>query len=217
MQAQTLPMILTPPHRGIIAQARHREGGGGVQGAGGGSDGRWGGAEQAQRPPALAASPAERVRTCARAVAPLLPPAHHPPTHPPAHPAPPPQAHNGSGKTTCFTLGMLARVDPSQHVPQASSHRERGGSQAPWPPPSAHLRAPAPRALPCPHTPGVHAHTRAPPTFITHLPIPSPPLGLQALCVCPTRELVVQNQMVLERMAKYTGGRVWGGGGASGG
>lgn len=27
---------------------------------------------------------------------------------------------------------------------------------------------------------------------------------LQALCVCPTRELVVQNLAVLERMAKYT-------------
>lgn len=54
------------------------------------------------------------------------------------------QAHNGSGKTTCFTLGMLARVDPK-------------------------LQA------------------------------------TQALCVCPTRELVVQNQMVLERMGKFTG------------
>ena len=57
------------------------------------------------------------------------------------------QAHNGSGKTTCFTLGMLARVDPAVLAPQA-------------------------------------------------------------LCVCPTRELVVQNQMVLERMGKFTGGWV---------
>lgn len=32
------------------------------------------------------------------------------------------------------------------------------------------------------------------------------PLSAQALCVCPTRELVVQNQMVLERMGKFTGG-----------
>lgn len=31
------------------------------------------------------------------------------------------------------------------------------------------------------------------------------PCCLQALCVCPTRELVVQNQMVLERMGKFTG------------
>ena len=54
------------------------------------------------------------------------------------------QAHNGSGKTTCFTLAMLSRVDPRVKSPQA-------------------------------------------------------------LCVCPTRELVVQNQMVLERMGKYTG------------
>ena len=53
------------------------------------------------------------------------------------------QAHNGSGKTTCFVLSMLSRVDPTVAAPQA-------------------------------------------------------------LCVCPTRELVVQNLDVLERMAKYT-------------
>lgn len=29
------------------------------------------------------------------------------------------QAHNGSGKTTCFVLGMLSRVDPKLGVPQA--------------------------------------------------------------------------------------------------
>ncbi|KAG0494988.1 hypothetical protein HPP92_005982 [Vanilla planifolia] len=29
------------------------------------------------------------------------------------------QAHNGSGKTTCFVLGMLSRVDPSKNLPQA--------------------------------------------------------------------------------------------------
>ena len=54
------------------------------------------------------------------------------------------QAHNGSGKTTCFTLGMLSRCDPSVAQPQA-------------------------------------------------------------LCVCPTRELVLQNKRVLEKMGKYTG------------
>lgn len=54
------------------------------------------------------------------------------------------QGHNGSGKTTCFTLAMLSRVDPA-------------------------LKAP------------------------------------QALCLCPTRELVVQNLGVLEKMGKYTG------------
>ncbi|KAI4341320.1 hypothetical protein MLD38_026055 [Melastoma candidum] len=54
------------------------------------------------------------------------------------------QAHNGSGKTTCFVLGMLSRVDPN-------------------------LRAP------------------------------------QALCVCPTRELAIQNMVVLQKMGKYTG------------
>jgi ATP-dependent RNA helicase DDX19/DBP5 len=54
------------------------------------------------------------------------------------------QAHNGSGKTTCFVLGMLSRVNPA-------------------------LRAP------------------------------------QALCMCPTRELVVQNVEVLRKMATHTG------------
>jgi ATP-dependent RNA helicase DDX19/DBP5 len=29
------------------------------------------------------------------------------------------QAHNGSGKTTCFVLGMLSRVDPNRRTPQA--------------------------------------------------------------------------------------------------
>ena len=53
------------------------------------------------------------------------------------------QAHNGSGKTTCFVLSMLSRVDPSAQ-------------------------------------------------------------SVQALCVCPTRELVVQNLQVLRRMAKFT-------------
>lgn len=53
------------------------------------------------------------------------------------------QAHNGSGKTTCFVLAMLSRVDVQVQQPQA-------------------------------------------------------------LCICPTRELVIQNLQVLERMAKYT-------------
>ena len=52
------------------------------------------------------------------------------------------QAHNGSGKTTCFTLGMLSRVDPSLQAPQA-------------------------------------------------------------LCICPTRELAIQNMQVMEKMGKY--------------
>ncbi|KAL9686652.1 hypothetical protein QQ045_031045 [Rhodiola kirilowii] len=54
------------------------------------------------------------------------------------------QAHNGSGKTTCFVLGMLSRVDPNQTLPQA-------------------------------------------------------------LCICPTRELAIQNIQVLQKMGKYTG------------
>ncbi|KAB1199552.1 DEAD-box ATP-dependent RNA helicase 38 [Morella rubra] len=53
-------------------------------------------------------------------------------------------AHNGSGKTTCFVLGMLSRVDPKLLAPQA-------------------------------------------------------------LCVCPTRELAIQNLEVLRKMGKYTG------------
>ncbi|XP_056170673.1 DEAD-box ATP-dependent RNA helicase 38 [Syzygium oleosum] len=54
------------------------------------------------------------------------------------------QAHNGSGKTTCFVLGMLSRVDPNLEAPQA-------------------------------------------------------------LCICPTRELAIQNMEVLQKMGKYTG------------
>ncbi|KAL3138207.1 hypothetical protein ABBQ38_005428 [Trebouxia sp. C0009 RCD-2024] len=53
------------------------------------------------------------------------------------------QAHNGSGKTTCFTLAMLSRVD--ENVQQT-----------------------------------------------------------QALCICPTRELVVQNLEVLQKMSRHT-------------
>lgn len=53
------------------------------------------------------------------------------------------QAHNGSGKTTCFVLSMLSRVDAAVSAPQA-------------------------------------------------------------ICVCPTRELAVQNLQVLQRMGKYT-------------
>ncbi|TKY50208.1 DEAD-box ATP-dependent RNA helicase 38 [Spatholobus suberectus] len=53
------------------------------------------------------------------------------------------QAHNGSGKTTCFVLGMLSRVDPKVQAPQA-------------------------------------------------------------LCICPTRELAIQNTEVLRKMGKYT-------------
>lgn len=53
------------------------------------------------------------------------------------------QAHNGSGKTTCFVLAMLSRIDHELQQPQA-------------------------------------------------------------LCICPTRELVIQNLQVLRQMAKYT-------------
>jgi len=72
IQAETLPMILTPPHRNLIAQA-----------------------------------------------------------------------HNGSGKTTCFTLGILSRVNVNEP-------------------------------------------------------------GTQGLMICPTRELVIQNVGVMQRMGKYT-------------
>ncbi|KAA8516628.1 hypothetical protein F0562_016866 [Nyssa sinensis] len=54
------------------------------------------------------------------------------------------QAYSGSGKTTCFVLGMLSRVDPKLSAPQA-------------------------------------------------------------LCICPSRELAIQNMEVLLKMGKYTG------------
>ncbi|XRB17519.1 DEAD-box ATP-dependent RNA helicase 38 [Pseudoscourfieldia marina] len=53
------------------------------------------------------------------------------------------QGHNGSGKTTCFTLSMLSRVDVGENCPQA-------------------------------------------------------------LCICPTRELAMQNYKVMLKMAQYT-------------
>ena len=102
------------------------------------------------------------------------------------------QAHNGSGKTTCFTLGMLGRVDTQTQAPQVRAGdglhpavASNGGS------PAGHLTAGG-RPPACPLC------------VCLHLP-PRP----QALCVCPTRELVVQNQMVLERMGKFTG-EPWG-------
>ncbi|CAG9464390.1 unnamed protein product [Pedinophyceae sp. YPF-701] len=55
------------------------------------------------------------------------------------------QAHNGSGKTTCFVVTMLARVDPALAKPQA-------------------------------------------------------------LCACPTRELVVQNLEIVRLIGKHMGG-----------
>jgi ATP-dependent RNA helicase DDX19/DBP5 len=57
------------------------------------------------------------------------------------------QAHNGSGKTTCFAISMLARVDESIQM-------------------------------------------------------------VQAMCLCPTRELTVQNTTVVQRIARRTGIRV---------
>ncbi|GJT42533.1 DEAD-box ATP-dependent RNA helicase 38 [Tanacetum coccineum] len=54
------------------------------------------------------------------------------------------QAHNGSGKTTCFVLGMLSRIDPKLAAPQA-------------------------------------------------------------ICICPTRELAIQNMEVLQKMGKFSG------------
>ncbi|XP_061348909.1 DEAD-box ATP-dependent RNA helicase 38-like, partial [Gastrolobium bilobum] len=54
------------------------------------------------------------------------------------------QAHNDSGKTTCFLLGMLSRINPKLQAPQA-------------------------------------------------------------FCICPTRELAIQNTEVLRKKGKYTG------------
>lgn len=36
------------------------------------------------------------------------------------------QAHNGSGKTTCFVLGMLSRVDPQRKIPRLSAFAPPG-------------------------------------------------------------------------------------------
>lgn len=119
--------------------------------------------------------PACKTLRCACAH-PLLSVCCHPHHRIMAHCHATPQAHNGSGKTTCFTLGMLGRVDPKLNAPQVCSL-----SSNPFLPLEVAARALIP---------------------------PSPSCSGQALCVCPTRELVVQNQMVLERMGKFTGGFV---------
>ncbi len=74
IQALTLPMVLTPPYRSMVAQAR-------------GSD-----ASQHFANVALLVSPGSDAALA--------------------------QAHNGSGKTTCFVLSMLSRVDANLKQPQ---------------------------------------------------------------------------------------------------
>ena len=82
IQAKTLPMILQPPYRSLIAQ----------------------------------------VRLCQLIAAMVI---HYCYLTAPEHPLNDnmaeygTQAHNGSGKTTCFTLAMLSRVDPRLNQPQA--------------------------------------------------------------------------------------------------
>ena len=68
IQAISLPMILTPPYRSLVAQARVL---------------------------LPATSSSHRPVMCTAAHTGCL------------------QAHNGSGKTTCFVLAMLSRVDPA--------------------------------------------------------------------------------------------------------
>lgn len=74
IQAKTLPMILTPPYKSMIAQVGRA-----------------------------------RKRRCTRHAVPMFLSFNTPCT----------QAHNGSGKTTCFVVSMLSRVDPALPKPQA--------------------------------------------------------------------------------------------------
>ena len=146
------------------------------------------------------------------------------------------QAHNGSGKTTCFVLAMLSRVDPALRW-GLSAHLLHGAcTQALI---SHHVFVPlCEHALEYPYCSprctGLHVkETFEPcsccmnqPSASWHLPgrCPGPWASAhhnktclfepdlqpvhrepQALCVCPTRELVAQNQAVLEKMGKFTG------------
>ena len=102
LQAQTLPMILSPPFRSLIAQV-------GVRAACHGGLGR--------QVLLLLASSAMYSGLFAR------PSPHRAAAH--STLPPPRQAHNGSGKTTCFTLGMLGRVDTQLQAPQVRSPGSR--------------------------------------------------------------------------------------------
>ena len=99
------------------------------------------------------------------------------------------QAHNGSGKTTCFTLAMLSRVDPHINQPQAlclcptrfATSFACARLRHYWLDGSTHLLY---KSL------IQHCHAR--------------PCGRSNLCHNDCRELVSQNVMVLEKMGRYT-------------
>ena len=82
IQALTLPMVLTPPYRSMVAQV-------------------W------RSPPKLTCR--RSAMLCSGRLSRWL---HRRDKRL--------QAHNGSGKTTCFVLSMLSRVDPNNKQPQAS-------------------------------------------------------------------------------------------------
>ena len=90
------------------------------------------------------------------------------------------QAHNGSGKTTCFVLAMLSRVDPEMAQPQAlcvcpTRCADRSRAQ--------------------------QAHT---PLLARGCQKPDPEVLIRTPCLPRCRELVAQNMMVLGKMAKHT-------------
>jgi ATP-dependent RNA helicase DDX19/DBP5 len=95
IQATTLPMILRPPYRSMIAQVHPAH-------------------APRQTLAVCLCQEAQRERSSVQATeagvawAWVL------------------QAHNGSGKTTCFVLAMLSRVDVAVRQPQVSAQSDLG-------------------------------------------------------------------------------------------
>ena len=94
IQATTLPMILRPPHRSMIAQVHLPH-------------------ALQQKLALCLCQEAQRGRLSVQATVAL---------------AWVLQAHNGSGKTTCFVLAMLSRVDVAVRQPQVSAQSDLGSS-----------------------------------------------------------------------------------------
>ena len=117
------------------------------------------------------------------------------------------QGHNGCGKTTCFTLAMLMRCVYSLALELGAGHGARNFASP----------APMPKQTYCVT---LNLHTQIVGQCTIHLVATLPSFELdhiwtscrvnpeisrpQAICICPTRELVIQNQMVLKKMAART-------------
>ena len=141
------------------------------------------------------------------------------PPHPPSLPAGPDAAHDpgralpqpdraGAQRQRQDDLLHAGHAGPRGHAAAGAAGARRAAGKRPA---GVGCRAPRGSAAAHPHLlePAPHCRCSAPhPRCPRPAPLRLPRCAPQALCVCPTRELVVQNQMVLERMGKFTGGWV---------